>query len=302
MQAGWTMKLAGTPAETDFTIGARDPQDDRGRGIAVAVIDGGFGTSVMTRHDGWLDGAHGPDGGDQTLDVDGNGVLDEGAGHGTFVAGVVRQVAPGCDLGLYRALDSFGFGSTWKLKDAIMAAFDDGCRVINLSLGYDDVDYLGSPAISACLHYLPTSVAVVAAAGNSGSRVPILPGSHVKAIAVGALDTEGKPCAWSNRGPWVDFSCVGEGIVSTFVPGVAADRDDRPAAAFAEPDPVAMWMGTSFAAPQVSGGSAVARAEGKSVRGAVERLRADYAPPSADGQGHPARVPHPDFGYLLKIL
>ncbi|MGH9191462.1 MAG: S8 family serine peptidase, partial [Acidimicrobiales bacterium] len=56
----------------------------------------------------------------------------------------------------------------------------------------------------------------------------------------------------SSRGAWVDVSTIGEGVRSTFVPGIEHPStdyrfDEFPKSAWA------LWSGTSFAAPQVAG-------------------------------------------------
>ena len=68
-----------------------------------------------------------------------------------------------------------------------------------------------------------------------------------------------QPSDWSNRGGWVDFSALGEGVVSTFVdgpetPSRSADDpyDDNPDEFFG-PDAYALWTGTSFATAKITG-------------------------------------------------
>jgi subtilisin family serine protease len=69
------------------------------------------------------------------VDSNGNGVPDEAAGHGTFVAGAVALVAPHARLLAYRVLDSDGLGTTYDAAGAVTAAADAGAKVINLSVG-----------------------------------------------------------------------------------------------------------------------------------------------------------------------
>ena len=49
---------------------------------------------------------------------------------------------------------------------------------------------------------------MVAAAGNAGTSVPMLPAAHKVAVAIGGLNEDQIPVAWSNHGPWVDFSAL----------------------------------------------------------------------------------------------
>lgn len=283
------------PRPAPYPLTPRPTDDDRGAGVTVAVIDGGFERRRNTRSDGWTDNVTPPRDDpdpDPTLDYDGDGSLDDGAGHGTFVTGVLLQVAPAATVLQYRALDSWGMGNTWRLKDCLLAAAADGARIINLSLGFDDVDLLGSPALSAALTSLPPEILVVAAAGNSGSAMPSLPAAHSRCIGVGALKAvEGPdgavrltPCAWSSFGPWVEFSCVGLGVLSTFVEQVGAS----------DTNPASIWAGTSFAAPQISGLLAVELGRAGTPGKAVTAVHA--VAKSQTGS------PHPDFGHMLRVL
>lgn len=272
-------------------LGPRPRDDDRGAGVTVAVIDGGFERADKGRTDGWMDNVVPPPE-DAPLDTDEDGKLDGGAGHGTFVTGVVLQVASAVTVRQYRALDSWGMGNTWRLKDCLLAAARDGAQIINLSLGFDDADLLGSPALSAALNWLPPDVLVVAAVGNSGSPVPSLPAAHSRCIGVGALKVDPDadtpehlvPCSWSSFGPWVEFSCVGLGVLSTFVEEVADTGTD----------PQRLWAGTSFAAPQISGLLAVELGRGKTQAEAVAAVH--------EQAGAQTGPPHPDFGHLLRVL
>ena len=95
---------------------------------------------------------------------------------------------------------------------------------------------------------------------------------------------------WSTHGHWVTCSCVGSGVVSTFVPG-DEDSDftrlrpipDNQAPGSQAPDHYpfpgtvdswAVWSGTSFAAPQVAG--------------AISRLCRGEVPYPARGPGRAA--------------
>ncbi len=257
----------------------------RGAGVTVAVIDGGFEVpSAAPRTDGWMDNVVPPaDTPPWRLDNMNAGTLDPGAGHGTFVTGVIAQRAPDATITQYRAVDSFGFGSSWRLKDCLLQAVADGAQVVNISLGFEDPDLLGSPALSAALHTIPSSVLVVASAGNSGSAVPMLPASHKAAIGVGGLEGDLIPVAWSNFGPWVDFSAVAIPVTSTYV----AD----PADPGGDPNPWAVWAGTSFSGPKVAGELAARLSTGLTPAQAVDALRTSAARP------HPS----PDYGYLLDL-
>ena len=290
----WPVKKAGklgAPQPCSATLGARLANTGVGAGVRVAVIDGGFEVSTHRRSDGWDDHVIAPP--DAPLDADGDFVLDDGAGHGTFVSGVVAQVAPDCEIRQYRALNSLGLGSAWRLKDAIFRAVEEGCRVINLSVAFDDSGLIGSPALSSCLHLVSSRVAVIAAAGNDGTTIPVLPAYHQHCVAVAALEGDLTPSVWSSRGPWVSFSCVGAGVVSTYVVDPDTDHDGHPDAQ-PEQNPVRLWSGTSFAAPQISGAVAALIATGHDPASALDELRARSLRHSGP--------PHHDFGFRVRVL
>lgn len=266
-----------------ISLSRKRPQGTgRGAGITVAVIDGGFDPD-NGRTDGWTDNVIPPTDGRPRLDNQNPGTLDPGAGHGSFVTGVVIQRAPDVTVRQYRAVDSFGFGSSWRLKDCLLQAVADGAQIVNISLGFEDPDLLGSPALSAALHTIPSTVLVVASAGNSGTAIPMLPAAHKATIGVGGLEADLDPVAWSNFGPWVDFSAIAIPVTSTYV----AD----PADPAADPNPWAVWAGTSFSAPKVTGELAALLSTGLSADEAVATLRTMVVGP------HPS----PDYGYLLDL-
>lgn len=275
----------GGAIRTDLAVPRPTPsRTEGGAGVMIGVIDGAFESAgAPARSDGWSANVTAPNDGVHALNQVDPSRLDPGAGHGTFVTGVVASRAPDARIQQYRATDSFGFGCAWRLKDCLLQALDDGCRVINISLGFEDPDLIGSPALSAALHQVPSDVVVVAAAGNAGTTTPMLPAAHKNVVAVGGLELDLAPVGWSNRGPWVDFSTQANPVLSTYV---VDPNDPAPA-----PDPWAYWAGTSFAAPKVAGELAVLLGGGKSPTEAIAELRARAARPQ----------PSPDFGYVLDL-
>lgn len=227
----------------------------------VVVIDTGL--DVDAHNAGWL-GRPDVRPEDDSIDIDPvdafvaetqqpgtDDVIDPCAGHGTFVAGVIRRVAPSARVRTLRAVDSEGFTSHTMVAAAICRAAEifeqEGERgVINLSLGGETTDDEVPPIVACALATLPDDIVVVAAAGNEPTRVPVFPGWAPGVEAVAALGHNGQPAIWSNRGDEVDFTAPGEGIVSMYVEGTDGTGDEY------DPDPYALWTGTSFATPQVA--------------------------------------------------
>lgn len=175
------------------------------------------------------------------MDSDEDGNVDEGAGHGTMVAGVVHRVAPGAELRAYRVLDDDGRGNTFDVAKAIRAATDDNCEVVNLSLGLRCESRLISIEIDRAS---ALGVVVVSAAGNdSTNEIQYYPASDPAVLAVAALDSSDVKADFSNYGEWVDLSAPGVGLFGPFHDGGWA-----------------YGSGTSFAGPFVAGQAALVRA------------------------------------------
>ena len=272
--------------------------------IVVAVIDTGIAAEIRT--DGWLSEVRRRTADNvDPLDAFGsnpgpNGFLDFAAGHGTFVAGIVRHVDPEAEIRSYLALDSDGFGSELSVASAMIRAVREGADVVNLSLGMRTVDNQPCLALETALDIIDEMSesleppALVASAGNYGDDRPVWPAASRRVISVGALaeDPDDRSqfltAQWSSRGVWVDCSTIGEGIVSTYVEGqedpVFGGTDIFPLIAWA------VWSGTSFAAPQVAGAiSRTCRELNLRPRAAVRRLIR-------------FGIPIPDFGRGLQIL
>lgn len=172
----------------------------------------------------------------ETLDGDGDGILDEQAGHGTFVSGLILRQAPGIRLHADRLLDSHGVSDEATLLRALARLRHERVDVLNLSLGghtFDDRPPLG---LERALCAFP---AVVACAGNTGSPRPFWPAALPGVLAVGALDGDVK-APFSAYGPWVDACADGVDLASSFVKHATFHG-------------YATWSGTSFATAIVTG-------------------------------------------------
>jgi len=270
---------------------------DAGSGVKVAVIDTGLYRPATESAPTVLGGVIGED--DWLYEVtpgpeeDLPGYLLEAGGHGTFVAGLVRRVAPGAEVFVFNAGTPDGFGDLGLLLSKLTQAFDLGCDVINISMGTYTLDDQPLAAFDTALARLRSEsgrdVAVVASAGNDGIERKGWPAASDGVIGVASLDDEGNLSAFSNRGPWLKAAAPGEKLASVFVPGVeqaGTDPDLRPESwrdhfrgsasrCADEGEPVgqwAEWSGTSFAAPLVTGALAVEIAGGATPSDAAATL------------------------------
>src|SRR6266516_3972440 len=272
-----------------------------GKPAKVAIIDTGITAEVRT--DGLLANVPRARRYIDPLDVfpyrglrKGDGYLDFDAGHGTFVAGLVEQVAPEADITVYRAIDSDGIASEVRVAREMIRAVKDGAQIINLSLGCQTQDDAPPVAMQAALDFIGeherehrTEVLIVAAAGNNGNTAPFWPAAFRGVVSVAGLAPDMLPAQWSSRGFWVTFSTIGEGLRSTFVQGKASPLVHPEPQSF-DTDAFAYWSGTSFTAPQITGALAwLYQHEALSLREALRTLRA-------------AGRPMPGFGQALKVL
>ncbi len=237
--------------------------------IAPAVVPGG----APGAQDDVPDSV--PTGGDQ--------LLDPAAGHGTFIAGLVEQVAPGARVELWRVIQPEGDGDEVAISTLIDSlprrdGSGDKGAILNLSFGGHVMEHADMLATAIRLAQGKGYV-VVASAGNDATCLETFPAAYPDVVSVGAIGPDG-PAPFSNYGPWVRACAPGVDLVSTFFNVfTGAGTPQSPG----DPDPDnfadwARWSGTSFSAPIVAG--ALARlmlTAGASATEAVERLIDDPA-------------------------
>ena len=206
------------------------------------------------------------------------------AGHGTFIAGLIRQLAPDARVLSMRVMHADD-GAVYEnlLLDALeylCGRVESGdperfVDVVSLSLGYreqaaEDRQY--TDKLRALLHRLGRrGVQVVASAGNRGDEKETYPAAiaaeaaaeYRRVHSVGALNPNGTRARYSCHGEWVTDWQVGTRVISSFprYDGDALPEQPRPA----DPDDTenldpddftggyASWSGTSFAAAVLAG-------------------------------------------------
>jgi hypothetical protein len=240
------------------------------------------------------------------------GELGDATGHGTFIAGIVRQVVPDAQVLAVRVMHSDDVAyegdilcalSELAARIANAEAGDPAAMVdvVSLSFGYFSespkemaFSFALWPAIEALLGM---GVVVVAAAGNySTSRffypaafaAQPVPAGQVPVVSVGALNPNGSKAVFSDGGPWITAWATGAAVVSTFPTDINASRtpelrmrahpDNEPREREAlDPDDYsggfAIWSGTSFSAPFLA--AQVVRSLLEGAAGAVPGLRLD---------------------------
>jgi hypothetical protein len=217
------------------------------------------------------------------------GLIDPDAGHGTFIAGLIRQTAPDALL-----LDVPVFGGDGVVAESVLLAAlqrlviwhqlgvagvpgYQPIDVVSLSLGYyheHPLDLNYDALLKAPLEALVRSgVLVVVSAGNDATSRPMYPAAFAQTtrpdslpvISVGALNPDRTTALFSNDGDWVSTRRPGAALVSTYpvtvqagaMPAVSVRTSSGRVRATIDPDSFvsgfATWSGTSFAAPVLAG-------------------------------------------------
>jgi thermitase len=261
--------------------------------VRVAIIDTGI--TAEQRSDGWDTGVirEGTDPVNVLAPLD---RIDWFAGHGTFATGIVRQIAPDCDVAVYRFTTTDGLGTDEAAADTMIKAAEDAAGerlIINASFGAPAVDGVPPLAVQDAVNHITEhhpNVLIVASAGNDGQDLPVYPAAFPGVVAVGAVDSNLDRASFTNHGDWVNCSAVGVGVVSTFVEGKLPPEANLGDDITFGPNSWATWSGTSFSAPQITAAVAALCGEdaGLAPRDALTLLLTDR--PSRPGLGNVVHV------------
>ncbi|WP_112139635.1 S8 family peptidase [Glycomyces dulcitolivorans] len=207
-------------------------------------------------------------------------------GHGTFIAGLLRQMSPDVQVYSLRVVHNDGLsyeheiiGALHHVADQIEAARGGDAEafavdVVVLATGYVDEaadDIPGGWMGGAVERLTKLGIPVVAAAGNQSSDRPFYPAAFAAhqqpdnaapILSVGALNPNLEIAMFSNEGPWVSCYATGAGLVSTYPceaeGSLEPERRSKSSMRnrFRESydfddfsSGYAVWSGTSFAAP-----------------------------------------------------
>lgn len=202
-----------------------------GEGVKVAVVDSGVDAThpdVGPIH-GYLAVREGQDG---TLVYD-TEPHEDSFGHATACAGVIRSLAPACELYSIKVFEAGLSGSAQVLGGALRWAIDNGIQVCNLSLGTTNREFFGVFHELADLAYF-RNIPLVTAANNL--PIPSFPSVYASVISVASHDIQ-DPCTfYYNPKPPVEFGALGIDVRLAW-------RDHKYITA----------TGNSYAAPHITG-------------------------------------------------
>jgi subtilisin family serine protease len=238
-----------------------------GKGVRVAVIDSGVEAShpaMGGRVSGYLSVSEGPDG--PVFDTAPHG---DAFGHGTACAGIIRALAPDCELYSIKVLGPQLHGRGSVLIAGLSWAIENGIQVCNLSLGSTKKEFFAVLHELADLAYF-RNVMLVTAANNL--PVPSFPSVFASVISVASHGLKDPELFYYNPRPPVEFGAPGIDVHVAWQDGG--------------------WItatGNSFAAPHMTG--LVTRILGKHPdltpfeMKSVLRLVASNAPPRGRSAG-----------------
>ncbi|UCE14208.1 MAG: S8 family serine peptidase [Candidatus Heimdallarchaeota archaeon] len=288
----WNLLDVGTDEAWNYTQGSSD--------IVVAIIDSGVDfTHPDLENQNWINSNEIPGNG---KDDDQNGYIDDvfgwdfrsddndpspGHEHGTFVAGLIAAdddddisvgIAPNIRLMALRFLDNYNSfsGGDWDMFiEAVDYAVANGAQIIHLS-----IQAYGVPPpsfYSAIKRAYEQGVVLVSVTGNNEDHVTY-PGNYSEVIAVSATTRTREIADFSSPGGQNELCAPGEDVYSIY------------------PDEFTpqIGLGTSFAAPLVSGAIALMLSlnNGLSIfeiRTILQKTSTDLGAPGKD----------PVFGYGL---
>jgi len=175
-----------------------------GKGVKVCVLDSGIELDHPAV--GAVAGATAI-----SLDEDGNTIAEldtEGdlCGHGTACAGIIRALAPDCELISVRVLGAGYTGSAAAMLSGLEWAIDEGFDVVNMSLSTTKKQYVDRLHELADVAYFKRTM-LVASAHNM--PVESFPWRFASVISVGSHEQDDPEVFYANPKPPVEFFARG---------------------------------------------------------------------------------------------
>jgi subtilisin family serine protease len=272
-----------------------------GAGVLIYMDDTGLLEDAAAIHP-WLAGVQGDVDPLPPEDPPGTQPIPPYTGHGTFVAGVARCLAPEAEIVVNQAFATAGseLESNWIPR--LEAALNLGVDIFHLTVAAHSRNDLPLIAFREWLKHLSEhgGAVCVVAAGNDGSRRPTWPAAFSDVISVGALggDWRGRT-TFSNFGSWVDVYAPGRDLINAYATGTYTCHVSPYTGEVRKFYGMAKWSGTSFSTPIVTGliASRMSRT-GEGAREAAAALLAEARSQAIPGVG-PVLLP-PGYGTSVR--
>ena len=240
--------------------------------VSIAVLDSGIEGMSSVRPAGNVNFVEEED--------DVAGYMQDMTGHGTAVAGIIRNIATQADIYSVKILDEKNRAPLSRIIRGIYWCIDQNIDILNMSFGTETKSRVMEKAVQAADE---NGILMIAAAGNGGTEEGVnYPAAFDEVIAVGAVDEMARRCEDSAAGEELELSAPGENIVSEGMFGTSV-----------------IGNGTSMAAPHVTGIAAVLWAKDKNRSAAAVRFLLDQ---SSRNMGDSEKYGNgiPDLSYALE--
>lgn len=194
----------------------------KGENVKIAIIDSGISPDIHI---------------DKKEEMDmfnKGGVVEDGAGHGTAVASIIKRIAPNAEIYDFKVLDKNGVGTSGTVSDGFNLAKAWDVDIATISLG---ANHLGqSMVFENSLNALRKNKTIIlGATGNNGHNGIDYPARYKDVWAIGSVNEKGDRSKFSNYGE-VDFVALGEKL-----PTLSQDNN------------LIYKTGTSFSIPVMAG-------------------------------------------------
>ncbi len=216
----------------------------RGEGVRIAVLDSGVDTShpqltgIRVSDQVAIVEERG-----RILPVDGD--AGDVYGHGTAVAGIIHQMAPEAEIGVFRVLDARNVSRTAVIREGVRQAMLRGYQIINCSFGCKS----GAKSVMLFKEWVDEAwlrgIHVVAACNNYNLFEPEWPGHFTSVITVNMARTESAHF-FHRPGHMVQFGARGENVPVAWLGGRV---EKKTGSSFAVPHLTALTARLLGAAP-----------------------------------------------------
>lgn len=205
-----------------------------GEGIRVAVIDSGIEADhPRLARMRLLDSVGFEEAAGSVRAVEGAG--HDTYGHGTAVAGILHEVAPGAAIGSFRVIDARSASRSHLICAGVREAIARGYQVLNCSFGCRGLAKYILPHKEWADEAWLRGAHVIAACSNTDSRETEWPSHFASVLAVDLAETR-SDALFFRPDHLVGYAARGENVEVAWIGGG-----------------VQMQTGTSFAAPRVAG-------------------------------------------------